>query len=97
MLVLDIPPEHTNFTSVGFRDTGCIYRMPKSPEEKLAMPLIIQMWVFFFFHKNAEHLGICAHTGDWRNLTLFIRWFGMRKTQPRWEGFCMYVMVCQVR
>lgn len=46
MSVLDIPLEHKNFTSVGFQDIGCIYGMPKSPEEKLAIPLIIQMFFF---------------------------------------------------
>lgn len=72
MSVLDIPLEHKNFTSVGFQDIGCIYRMPKSPEEKLAIPLIIQMFFFFSSRKSAEHLDTCAHTGDWLSLTLFI-------------------------
>lgn len=40
----DSPSEHKNLTFVQFPDTGCHYRMPKYPEEKFAVPLIIQMF-----------------------------------------------------
>ena len=41
---LIVPLEHKNLTFVQFPDTGCHYRMPKYPEEKFAVLLIIQMF-----------------------------------------------------
>lgn len=43
--VLDIPLEHKNFSSIGFQDLGCIYRMPKYPEVKFTIQLPIQMFL----------------------------------------------------
>ena len=89
---LIVPLEHKNLTFVQFPDTGCHYRMPKYPEEKFAVPLIIQMFSPFKCWTSGYP---CPYRwlaeADPFHLVVW-----HEKNAVPWEGFCMYVMICQV-